>query len=482
MIKIPVTVKITKGTLPADYVWSSDDPDNVTFSKKASTTTDGYISTQVIYSSQSVIDTATISLLIVTADGCDDTKTVAVSNLCDDMTLSAIINNAPFEFSITAASPGCPEVDFTWGYNDNIFELVSQSDSSFASTLKLKPKTGVSIPTGNTIEVSATNCNNCDKSAQINYTVCIPTATSKTIQLTDIGGTELRSAPLAFSDPTGCVGYTYDWSTLAATLPTGWRIEQIIQNNFYIYAPLTTTSGSYSGTYTVRTDTGIKSNPGNLSFSVFGTDEAEDIIVADKVYNLACSDNSGDVIEINIEDEVSSTVGIDWSSWKLVSSLGTPKSTSIVLGTNTSGDHVVKYTVPNPVENDVFHWSICNTSGDCSDAVTYTVTECINAPTATDDATTVTCGDSVNIDILANDLGNGSDLKKNSVVITEGPSLGTVIKEADGTVTYQSEFNSLGSVTFKYKVMNTAGEYSNEATVTVTIDCAGTSAEITICN
>jgi len=116
------------------------------------------------------------------------------------------------------------------------------------------------------------------------------------------------------------------------------------------------------------------------------------------------------------------------------------------------------------------------------DAVVYTVVDCIQAPIAANDAVSVVCQTSTVLDILTNDNGNGSPIDVSSVVITQAPTVGTVLVNSNGTVTYTTALPYTGTDTFKYKVKNISGALSNEATVTVTVICAGEDVNVALCN
>jgi len=214
---------------------------------------------------------------------------------------------------------------------------------------------------------------------------------------------------------------------------------------------------------------------------------SETITATDINYTLDCNTVAGEVIEIPIEDNlvVADGASIDWSSWELVtsSSQSDPVSDSITLSTNGSGEYVIRYEVPNPIVADIFRWIICDTDGNCTKAITYTVSECAEAPVANDDSATVACGDTVEIDLLVNDTAGGSGLKANTITITESPSHGSVVVDtATGVASYVADELFNGTDTFKYTVENSYGSVSNEATVTVTIICAGADTEVALCN
>jgi glucose/arabinose dehydrogenase len=96
------------------------------------------------------------------------------------------------------------------------------------------------------------------------------------------------------------------------------------------------------------------------------------------------------------------------------------------------------------------------------------------APTANNDSASVTAGQSVTIDVLANDTDSDGTLNASSVVVTSQPATGTTTVNADGTITYDAPSDASGDVTFGYTVADDDGAVSNEATVTATVNATQT--------
>ena len=172
---------------------------------------------------------------------------------------------------------------------------------------------------------------------------------------------------------------------------------------------------------------------------------------------------------------------MDWSSFSLVTP-PTPTSPSITLSTNVDGDHVILYVVPNPLVTESFSWTICDTGGNCADTAIYTVVECPDSVTATDDTECAFCNETSTLDILANDTSTNSPIKLNSITIVTAPTKGTVTIPGDGTVLYTPNIGQTGADQFTYTIKNAAGSVSNTATVDIDIHCAGTSTTVNICN
>jgi uncharacterized lipoprotein YddW (UPF0748 family) len=91
------------------------------------------------------------------------------------------------------------------------------------------------------------------------------------------------------------------------------------------------------------------------------------------------------------------------------------------------------------------------------------------APTANADAATTQTSAAKRINVLANDVDNGTAINPASLSIVSGPSNGSVSKDTLGNVTYISNAGFIGNDLFKYQVENTNGQLSNAATVTITV-------------
>jgi hypothetical protein len=112
---------------------------------------------------------------------------------------------------------------------------------------------------------------------------------------------------------------------------------------------------------------------------------------------------------------------------------------------------------------------------------TYTMLNGTNPPTAVNDTVEVQCDTPVIISVLDNDTSSGSQLDPATITITSQPSYGSVSNPLDGTLIYTATNLGQTSDSFSYKVANTSGDFSNEATVTITIACAGADASVSLC-
>jgi len=93
----------------------------------------------------------------------------------------------------------------------------------------------------------------------------------------------------------------------------------------------------------------------------------------------------------------------------------------------------------------------------------------IAGPTAAADSATVLEGGSATINVLANDSATSGAINTGSVVITQQPTRGTVVVNANGTVTYTNNGSEGATDSFRYTVRDAQGNLSNEATVSLAI-------------
>lgn len=468
--------KIISGTGPFEYLWTTDDT-CVTFSD-SSGITDQVVETIVYYTSSACLAGATITLEITDANGCTSSTVVVPTDQCDALAAS-ITAIPPFKFEAAAGSAGCANISFTWSYNTNLFSLVSKTETNYTSSIELALK-NTTIPASTTVSVTAKDCNDCITTESYVLSICLPQALNyQTVAAKS--GSNYVTPQLVLDDPTGCLNYEFDWDTLQLDLPSALWSYSNTDNLLTITT--SATPSNYQIRYSVATTDGIRSNKGVITVTVLPEVVGDTITLVDKKFDLDCTVMPGDTVELNIEDLVIAAIGtdVDWSTWQLTNP-PSPISSSIELATNIDGDHVIQYEAPTPVSGDSFGWTVADTDGNFAKVTVTTLLDCSGTPTANNDAEDAGCGTTITIDLLSNDLGNGAPLKNNSIVITSGPTYGTVTLPGDGTAFYTCPPNTAGTDTFTYTVQNAFGNTSNEATVTITMLCAGSDVEYTLCD
>jgi len=92
------------------------------------------------------------------------------------------------------------------------------------------------------------------------------------------------------------------------------------------------------------------------------------------------------------------------------------------------------------------------------------------APIAQEDNSSVVAGESVTIEILANDSDSDGEIDKESVELLSQTEYGTVeLNQSTGVVTYHSDITYSGEDSFSYQVQDNEGLASNEVSVTIMV-------------
>jgi hypothetical protein len=143
------------------------------------------------------------------------------------------------------------------------------------------------------------------------------------------------------------------------------------------------------------------------------------------------------------------------------------------LGDITSGQSVTKVIVGNITLNAGQLNFAGTVSSDTADLTSSNNSVSLSTlvhtpPVANDDSTSVPSGSAINIDVLANDTDDGS-LAVSTVSIVTAPANGRALIEANGTITYTSNTDFVGSDTVTYSVLDNFNGVSNTATVTITV-------------
>lgn len=368
-IFISKQILVSDGKAPYSYSWSSDNG-CATFTQPSGITM-GNIQTGITFTSESCLTSSTITLSVTDADGCSTTDTITINNPCTTLALNAIGAGDNFVYSVTAASSNCSSVQFNWNFDNSVFTVVGQSDSSFSSQLTLKLKEGQSVyPNTTPVSVTATDCRGCTETATTQAAICTPTAPDIEVNLypVTVFGVEVFSMTQDATIPalTGCAGITTDYTTFNVSYDPPLSISQLTPSNtigstgdftkFNASAPLSLADDGlvHVAKYSMRTTDGRQSTQGNIIVRLHPSQSTtKTIFAADKTHTLACTAQPGDVVDIPIDYAVSPGAVVDWSTWQLVQP-PVPKSGTIVLSTNISGDRVIKYTVPSPVAEDSF--------------------------------------------------------------------------------------------------------------------------------
>ncbi|MFC0878393.1 Ig-like domain-containing protein, partial [Saccharicrinis sp. FJH2] len=140
-------------------------------------------------------------------------------------------------------------------------------------------------------------------------------------------------------------------------------------------------------------------------------------------------------------------------------SVGSPVNGTII----PQGGGIYKYQ-PNLNFNgmDSASYVIQDGEGDQSTGKIYFTVTPVNDPPVAVLENRITQEDTpVNIKVLTNDSDVDGNLSPSGVTITQNPTHGTVVVEADGSVTYTPDANYFGQDNFYYKLIDDAGAESN---------------------
>ena len=150
-----------------------------------------------------------------------------------------------------------------------------------------------------------------------------------------------------------------------------------------------------------------------------------------------------------------------------ITSVTTPTNGNVVI--NSGG--TVTYTANEGFYGeDTFEYTVTVTNADgttTTETATVTVTVTLS-PFAIDDEAVTDANIPIDINVLDNDYDEDGNINPESVVITEDPFDGTVVVNADGTVTYTPNTDFIGEDTFVYQVCDNDG-LCDTATVTVVV-------------
>ena len=179
---------------------------------------------------------------------------------------------------------------------------------------------------------------------------------------------------------------------------------------------------------------------------------------------------AGGIIDFNVKDnDVDSDGNLASASIVIVS---VPQHGNATI--NSSGGITYTSTGTTPT-TDTLSYLIVDADGAISNEATVSITVTASAhinqiPIAHGDTATVQSGESLTIDVIANDSDSDGTLDKNSLLIVSDPSYGTVdIDFATGEITYNHDGGTATIDSFTYTVEDDRGTLSNEATVSISI-------------
>ena len=283
-----------------------------------------------------------------------------------------------------------------------------------------------------------------------------PTATADSFSVVRNGST---TANLATNDIAGTAAINAG-SIVISTQPTNGTVTVGTNGNItYQHNGSNTTTDTFA--YTIKDINGLTSNPVSVQVTVTAA-PTPPTATAD---SMTVSNNGSSTVNLASND-VAGSASINPNSIVITSQ---PANGTITVGTN--GNATYQHNGTNTT-TDSFAYTIKDINGLTSAAASVQVTISAavpQAPTAVNDTGSVTEGASVTLSILSNDIPPTGGLDPASIVFVDLPTNGTIVKNANGTVSYSHTGNENTSDVFRYTVKGTNGIVSNEATVSITI-------------
>ncbi|MHC1703540.1 MAG: Ig-like domain-containing protein [Tenuifilaceae bacterium] len=245
--------------------------------------------------------------------------------------------------------------------------------------------------------------------------------------------------------------------TLTTAPAAGEGTAVVNGDNTITFTPATGFSGTAAFGYTVQDMDGDSDNA-TVTITVLPDGVTNHIPVA---VDDAATTIEGNAVTINV---LANDTNLD-DGIENIAIYSLPKFGTVVINSNLT----VTYTpIPMFIGLDSFEYLVSDTEGDYDIAVvSITVTAKQNSiPNANDDSRGTKLNTNVVVDVLVNDTG----LDDGGLVLTinSNPTQGTVVVNADNTITYSPNVDYLGVDNFIYQICDIDNECST-ATVTINV-------------
>ena len=286
----------------------------------------------------------------------------------------------------------------------------------------------------------------CCDTATVTVEVCTTTANDD-FSRTCVGD-QVCVSVLA-NDTTTCG--SIDASTLAIVTPSP-NGTAVVQGNQICFTP----NGGFTGNATIVYQVGNTGDPSCIDTATLTVEVCETNAQDDGPVDVC----TGDSINISVlGNDTTSCGNILASSLAIVSG---PSNGTVMI----NGSQFVYTSNAGFVGMDSFTYSVTNDSRPaCQDTATVTINVC--ATTAQDDLNNRVCiGDSILIDVTANDSTTCGDLNCNTIQIVNPPANGSAVRE--GCNIRFTPGNQTGQFCFTYQIANDLG-CTDTATVCVDV-------------
>ncbi len=237
-----------------------------------------------------------------------------------------------------------------------------------------------------------------------------------------------------------------------ATAPAHGTAAVNPANGVVLYQPASGFTGTDRFTYTIRDQLGALSSAATVSIRVQP---------APSVSNDSGTLSAGQTLTIDVLANDSSSGGsLDPASIVV--------NAAALHGSAVVSNGKIGYTPQAGFSGtDAFSYSVRDNLGTVSGLATVNLT--VRAlPVAANDTATVRAGESVIIDVLANDASPGGTVDAASIQVSTAPAHGTTTV-ANGKITYAPTAGYSGQDTFQYTVANDRAARSNAATVSIDV-------------
>ncbi|HHJ36601.1 MAG TPA: tandem-95 repeat protein, partial [Gammaproteobacteria bacterium] len=344
---------------------------------------------------------------------------------------SIVITSAPINGSVVVNANG--SVDYTHDGSETLVDSFSYSIRDTSGAISNIANVSLGITPLNTPPLANADSGSVNEGQSTRIDLAVND--TDVDNALDLGSIIITSGPVNGSvvvNADGTVDYTHDGS-------------ETLADNF---------------SYTIRDALGAVSNVAAVSISVNAVNDAP-IANAD-----SASVDEGQSVNIDLAANDTDVEGpVDLSSVTIVLA-----PTRGVLVVNANG--TVDYTHDgSETLSDSFSYTIRDGSGAVSNtaSVSITVNAVNDAPVANSDNASVNEGQSVNINLVANDTDAENALDLSSITIVVTPANGALVINANGTVGYTHDGSATIADSFTYTIRDTSGAVSNIATVDITI-------------
>lgn len=496
MITVTKIVNVSSsGSAPYNYIWINNSPGCVSsFSNPSGISNDGVIQTSINFNNQDCAENADISIYVSDVKGCKATFPVDVISPCDDLEnigFNEELNGLVLKLTglHTGTNSG---TTYKWTWDNTVFSGSDLGQSNISLTIKTDRPDIVS----STIYVTAMNSNGCKVTTPFTFHFCTPLAISGSVFMCKIPPGQFLQTHKHCLEASACNG-SINWESLEITrigsTATYFNILSLNMDNCIVLSPSASApAGIYTATWTVQDINGNVSSNGTLTIFYEVCGSLGSCIVAPRyVRKLSCDEAGAGTpvtyVMVDLDDIVQTTTrecDPVWESFEFVevspqSASGTGEGATMTTAfgeVNFNSDHEITYTFTStPEGTETVRWKLVSGNGsETGDVELVIVFDCTEGPVAVVDAYCQACENTpTEYDVLANDTGGS--INPASIVITDFPptSEGSLnINTSTGEIQFVPAIGFTGVSTYDYKVANWSGVYSNEATVTVTVNCA----------